>query len=49
MVFTVVKSIESIFRQYQNMKLAIWHITTHFVVEGHIYTYTDPYNKQQQQ
>ena len=35
MVFTIVKSIEFTFRKY-NMKMAIWHITTHFVVEGHI-------------
>ena len=36
MVFTIVNSIEFIFRKYKNMKMAIWHITTHFVVEGHI-------------
>ena len=37
MVFTIVKSIEFTFRKYKIMKMAIWHITTHFV-EGHIYT-----------
>ena len=35
MVFTTVNSIEFTFRKYRNMKMAIWHITTHFVVEGH--------------
>ena len=35
MVFTIVNSIEFIFRKHRNMKMAIWHITTHFVVEGH--------------
>ena len=37
MVFTIVNSIEFTFRKYKNMKMAIWHITTHFVVEGHIW------------
>ena len=37
MVFNIVNSIEFTFRKYKNMKMAIWHITTHFVVEGHIY------------
>ena len=37
MAFTIVKSIKFSFRIiYKNMKMAIWHITTHFVVEGHI-------------
>ena len=37
MVFTIVNSIEFPFRKYKKnpMKMAIWHITTHFVVEGH--------------
>ena len=35
MVFTIVNSIEFTFRKYENMKMAIWHITTHFMVEGH--------------
>ena len=35
MVFTIVNSIEFALRKYKNMKMAIWHITTHFVVEGH--------------
>ena len=38
MFFTIVKSTELTFRKYKNMKMAIWHITTHFVVEGHKYT-----------
>ena len=32
MVFTIVNSIEFTFRKLENMKMAIWHITTHFVV-----------------
>ena len=32
MAFTSVNSIEFTFRQYKNMKMAILHITTHFVV-----------------
>ena len=36
MVFTIVNSIEYTFRKYKNMKMAIWHIATHFVVEGHL-------------
>ena len=35
MVFTTVNSIEFTFRKFRNMKMVIWHITTHFVVEGH--------------
>ena len=38
MGFTIVNSIEVTFIKYKNMKMAIWHITTHFVVEGHICT-----------
>ena len=38
MDFTIVNSKEFTFRKYENMKMAIWHITTHFVVEGHIQT-----------
>ena len=38
MVFTIVLSIKCSFRKY-NMKRAIWHITTHFVVEGHKYDF----------
>ena len=26
------------FRKYKNMKMAIWHVTIHFVVEGNKYT-----------
>ena len=37
MVFTSVNSIEFTVRKCKNMKMAIWHITTHFMVEGHIY------------
>ena len=37
MVFTVVNSTEFTSRKCKNMKMAIWHITTHFVVEGDIY------------
>ena len=40
MVFTIVKNTEFTFRKYKNMKMAIWHITTHFVVEGHISLHT---------
>ena len=36
MVCTIVNSIEFTFRKCKNMKMAIWRITTHFVVEGHI-------------
>ena len=36
MVFTIVTSIEFTSRKYKNMKMVIRHITTHFVVEGHI-------------
>ena len=36
MVFTIVKSIDFSFRKYKNVKMAIWLIATHFVVEGHI-------------
>ena len=36
MVFTTVNGIEFAFRKYKNMKMAISHIATHFVVEGHI-------------
>ena len=39
MGFTFVNSIELTFRQYKNMKMAIRHIATHFVVEGHKQTY----------
>ena len=39
MVFAIVNSIELTFRKYENMKVPIWHITTHFVVEGHICEY----------
>ena len=38
MVLIIVSSTEFTFRKYKNMKMAIWHITTHFMVEGHIYT-----------
>ena len=34
--FAIVNSKEFTFRKYTNMKMAIWHITTDFVVEGHI-------------
>ena len=37
MVFTIANSIEFTFRKYNNIKIAIWHISTHFVVDGHIY------------
>ena len=33
MFFTIVNSIEFTFRKYKNMKMAVWHIATHFVVE----------------
>ena len=36
MVFTIVNDIDFTLRKYKNTKMAIWHITTHFVVEGHI-------------
>ena len=36
-VFAIVNSIEFTFRKYKNMKMAIWQITTHFLVEGHKY------------
>ena len=36
MVFTIVNSIEFTFRNFKNIKMAIWRITTHFVVEGHV-------------
>ena len=32
-------NIEIIFRKYENVKMTIWHITTHLVMEGHIYSY----------
>ena len=37
MVFTIVNNTEFTFRRYKKMKMAIWHITTHFVVKGHKY------------
>ena len=30
---------------YKNMKMAIWHVTTHFVVEGHICASAKPERK----
>ena len=36
MVFTIVNSIEFTFRKYENMKMVLWLITTHFVVEDQI-------------
>ena len=40
MVFPIAISIEFTFRKYKNMKMTIWHITTDFVVEGHIWLTT---------
>ena len=37
MDFIIVNNIECTFRKYKNMEMAIWHITTHFMVEGHKY------------
>ena len=36
MVFTILNIIEFTFRKKKPTKMAIWHIMTHFVVEGHI-------------
>ena len=36
MVFTIVTSIQFASRKYKNMKMVIRHITTHFMVDGHI-------------
>ena len=36
MVSTIVKSIEFTFRKYEKIIMAIWHIATYFVVEGHM-------------
>ena len=32
-------NIEIIFRKYENVKMTIWHIMTHCMVEGHIYNH----------
>ena len=37
MVLAIVNSIDFTFRLYKNTKMAMWHIATHFVVEGHKY------------
>ena len=38
MVFTIVNSTEFTFRKKKKKKMAIWHVMTHFVVEGHKYS-----------
>ena len=40
MVLIIVNSTEFTFRKYKNIKMDIWYITTHFMVEGHIYAHT---------